>query len=169
MNRSLGYAGVGVVLFGMALVASPIALIGREVLDIEQIAGFLIAPVGLVVVMIAAASFDPEKTTVQGTLGGPAAMAAARREAGELPPAAPLLANPRAPVHCRYCRTIITYDLVRCPRCARDRSCRGCGRPLALREEQAACPGCSRAEFFCNCARQSSAPRSRALGPARYS
>lgn len=150
MNRSLAYVGVGLILFGACLIAFPIAVTGREVLDLEQTVGLLVAPVGLVVVMIAAASFDPERTTVRAAFGGtdepPEAHPPAAGVAAHL-----MLTNPKAPVHCRFCRTVITYDLARCPRCARDRPCRACGHALIEVEDRATCPSCSRPELLCNC------------------
>lgn len=153
MNRSIGYAGVAVILLGLALVASPIALTGQEQFTIEQESGLLIAPVGLVVVWLGAVAPDPRRTTVVGAFGNP-------DEAIGRPELVPKdwsadsrTANPRAPVHCRYCRTIITYELSQCPRCARPRECRGCGRPLGMVLERATCPRCARPEAFCNCAR----------------
>jgi hypothetical protein len=165
MNRSLGWIGVGVMLAGLALVASPVALYGRELLDPEQIAGFLIAPVGLFVVMLAAAAVDPRRTTITGTFGNP----------DELPPAAastraPVrarLRNPNEAVHCRHCRSVVTADLSRCPRCARARDCRSCGRPLGQVLDRPTCPTCARAEAFCNCAVLARAPTPRSRGRGR--
>ena len=163
MNRSLAYVGVGVILAGIALVASPIVLTGKMTIDPVPLAGMVIAPLGLVVVGIAAAQFDPRLTTVHGTFGqdepaipepapAPGVVAAARP------------ANPKAPVRCPNCRTVMTYDLARCPRCAEDRPCRGCGRPLTTVEDQATCPGCTRAELFCNCSQYGVASRKIGVG-----
>ena len=150
MNRSIAYVGVGVILAGFALVAFPIVWTGHEVFDIEQLAGFLVAPVGLVVVLIGAVSHDPNRTTVGGTFGNPDE---AVRPTGTRPaaPTRDLSYNPKEPVDCRFCRSVITYDLVNCPRCARARDCRSCGRPLGLVLERPTCPTCARAEVFCNC------------------
>ncbi len=161
MNRSLGWVGVGVLLAGLALVALPVALYGREVLDPEQLAGFLIAPVGLFVVMLAAAAVDPRRTTITGTFGNPDEPAPS---SGPTPrPPRARLRYPNEAVHCRFCRAVITADLSRCPRCARARECRGCGRPLGQVLERPTCPTCARAEAFCNCAAlaRSAAPRVR--------
>ena len=149
MNRSIAWIGIGLILAGIGLVASPIAITGREFLDDEQIVGFLLAPVGLFVVLIAAVSVDPTTTTVPGTFGNPDETV---RE-----PAAAALASPRprshpgATVYCRFCRAVITPDLARCPRCARARDCRTCGRPLGQVLDRPTCPRCARAETFCNC------------------
>lgn len=149
MNRAIAGVGIGVILAGIALVAFPIVVTGRELLDPEQMAGFLVAPVGLFVVLIAAVSVDPRRTTIVGTFGNP------DEPAPRIPLATPAAArsrsNPNAPVYCRYCRTVITADLARCPRCSRARDCRTCGRPLGLVLERPTCPTCARAEPFCGC------------------
>jgi len=151
MNRSIARVGVVVIVAGLGLVAFPIVVSGHESLDLEQILGFLLAPFGLFVVMIAAASVDPERTTVSGTFGNP--------DEAPRPPAAGAeqisrarYLNPNEPVHCRVCRAVITADLSRCPRCSRARECRTCGRPLGLVLDRPTCPTCARAEPFCNCA-----------------
>lgn len=137
-------------LVGIGAVASPIVLTGHETLSLVALAGLILAPVGLVVIAIAAASFDPKRTTVHGTFGGEEATET--RAHGPSPQAAnPYLANPRAPVRCLNCRTMVTYDLARCPRCAEDRPCRACGRPLTMVDDQVTCPNCRRPEVFCNC------------------
>jgi len=148
MNRSIAFVGVGVILAGIGLVAFPIVVTGREQLDLEQIAGFLVAPLGLVVVLIGAVSVDPNKTTIAGTFGNPDEAVRPVAPAGA--PARPRF-NPREPVYCRFCRTIITADLSRCPRCSRARECRNCGRPLGQVLERPTCPTCARAEPFCSC------------------
>jgi hypothetical protein len=152
MNRSIAYCGVALIVLGFILVAYPIVVTGVEQLDMEQEAGFLLAPVGLVVVMLGALALDPARTTVAGTFGNPetAQMRTAAMPAVE--PRARRLFNPHEPVDCRYCRTVITPDLAQCPRCARARDCRNCGRPLGLVNDRPTCPTCARAEMFCNCA-----------------
>jgi hypothetical protein len=162
MNRSLAYVGVGVILAGIALVASPIVLTGRMTLGVAPIAGFIIAPLGLFVIGFAAASFDPRRTTVR-TFGQDEPPP--RPE----PPEELVVAqfrpvNPKAPVRCPNCRTVMTYDLSRCPRCAEDRPCRACARPLASVDDQAVCPGCTRQELFCNCSPSGIAMRKIGVG-----
>jgi len=150
MNRSIAFVGVAVILAGIGLVAFPIVVGGREQLDPEQVAGFLVAPIGLFVVLIAAVSVDPYRTTVLGTFGNPDE---APRPAVS-PGAAPerlRYPNPNEPVHCRACRAMIAADLARCPRCARPRECRSCRRPLGQVLERPTCPTCARPEPFCNC------------------
>ncbi|MGD0250654.1 MAG: hypothetical protein ABSB97_07215 [Thermoplasmata archaeon] len=159
MNRSIILLGVVVILAGFALVASPIAITGAEQFDLAQEAGIFLAPVGLLVVMIGAVQANPELTTVGGTFGNPDL--APRRPSGERPtePTRPALGfNPKTPVDCHYCRTVIPYDLAICPRCARPRECRGCGWPLGVAEDRTDCPGCHRIEAFCNCPHRSRAP-----------
>lgn len=160
MNRSIAWVGVGVVLIGIGLVAFPIVVTGHELLDPEQIVGFLLAPLGLFVVLIAAVSVDPYQTTVSGAFGNP--------EEAPRPPAAPetspsrsRYANPNAPVYCRLCHAVITADLAYCPRCARPRECRNCRRPLGQVLDRPTCPACGRAEPFCNCPQLFRAPTPR--------
>jgi len=151
MNRSIAYCGVGLIILGFILVAYPIVVTGAEQLDLEQEMGFLVAPVGLVVVMLGALALDPARTTVGGAFGNPESAQLRTAGASTLEPRARRLFNPHEPVNCRYCRTIITPDLAQCPRCARARDCRGCGRPLGLVNDRPTCPTCARAEPFCNC------------------
>jgi hypothetical protein len=148
MNRSIAWVGVGVILAGLGLVAFPIVTSGAEQLDVEQILGFLVAPLGLFVVLIAATSVDPTRTTIAGTFGNPD-----EPEPGDGTTAS--ATHPRTSfavaVYCRYCRTVITADLARCPRCSRARDCRNCGRPLGQILERPTCPTCARAEATCDC------------------
>lgn len=166
MNRSIAWVGIVVCLAGLGMVAFPIVVAGRETLDPEQIAGFLVAPIGLFVVLIAAVSVDPYRTTVSGAFGnpdeGPVAPEAERR-----PTSGVRFANPHDPVYCRYCRAVITADLASCPRCARARECRGCRRPLGQVLDRPTCPTCARAEPFCNCSRLSATPTGRFGRPGR--
>jgi len=153
MNRSIAYCGVAVILFGFAMVAFPIVVTGAEQLDLEQEVGFLLAPVGLVVVMLGALALDPSRTTVGGAFGNPE-RALERPSAGaSLDSRERRLFNPHEPVNCRFCGSVITPDLAQCPRCARARDCRNCGRPLGLVMNRATCPTCARVEGFCNCPR----------------
>ena len=146
--------GVTVIDLGFAHVAFPIVVTGSELFDVEQEVGLLVAPIGLLVVLIGAVQVNPERTTVGGTFGNPEEIARLRSRswAPTAPPPA-VRWNPNEPVHCRFCRTVIAPDLARCPRCARARECRSCGRPLGLVLDRATCPFCGRAEAFCNCPR----------------
>jgi hypothetical protein len=153
MNRDIAGIGVVFILLGFGLVAYPIVVFGGEQLDLEQEIGFLVAPLGLVVVMLGALAHDPERTTVGGAFGNPE-LAARRPDRGAHPtlePRANRVFNPHEPVNCRYCRTVIAADLALCPRCARPRECRNCGRPLGIVMDRPTCPACARAEPFCNC------------------
>jgi hypothetical protein len=152
MNRSIALCGVALVVFGIALVAYPIAVTHAEQLDIEQEAGFLLAPLGLVIVMLGALALDPSRTTVGGAFGNPESDRARIGKPPALEPRALRVFNPHEPVNCRYCRTMITPDLAQCPRCARPRECRSCGRPLEVVNDRVTCPGCTRPEGLCNCA-----------------
>lgn len=162
MNRSIAYCGVALIVFGFAMVAYPIVLTGAERLDIEQELGFLLAPVGLVVVMLGALALDPARTTVGGAFGNPERELERTGRGAPEATRARALFNPHEPVNCRYCRTVITSDLAQCPRCARARDCRNCGRPLGLVNDRVTCPTCARVEGFCNCpklVRPTPAPR----------
>lgn len=149
MNRSIAGVGIGIIVAGIALVAFPIVVLGREQLDPEQLAGFLVAPVGLFVVLIAAVSVDPRRTTIVGTFGNPDERPPAPAEPEWL--GARPRSSPNEPVYCRFCRAVITADLARCPRCSRARDCRNCGRPLGFVLERPTCPTCAQAEMFCSC------------------
>lgn len=161
MNRSITFVGVAVLLAGFALVASPIVLYGHEVFDLFQEAGIFLAPIGLLVVLIGAVQVNPMTTTVAGTFGNPDL--APRRPGLERPVEPARTArgfSPKAPVECRQCRTFIPYDLAYCPRCARPRECRACGRTLGVADDRTDCPGCHRVEAYCSC------PRLVRAGPA---
>jgi RNA polymerase subunit RPABC4/transcription elongation factor Spt4 len=168
MNRSIVLVGVGIIVAGFALVASPIVLTGSEQFDVEQEAGIFLSPVGLLVVLIGAVQVNPQLTTVGGTFGNPEANPQRATPTRTPDAARPTRGfSPREPVHCRYCRTVIAYDLAFCPRCARPRECRGCGRLLGVTENRTDCPGCHREEAFCNCPRLARAPSTVSVGPSR--
>jgi hypothetical protein len=159
MNRSIALCGIVLIALGLALIAYPIATTGSEGLDLELEMGLLVAPLGLVIVMLGALAPDPSRTTVGGTFGNPDT--AFERAAGRVPalePRALRVFNPHEPVNCRYCRTVIAADLAICPRCARPRECRSCGRPLGVVNDHVTCPGCSRSEALCNCPSLARAP-----------
>jgi hypothetical protein len=154
MNRSIVFIGVGIFVLGLALISSPIALTGQEQFDLAQESGlFFIAP-AMAFLLVGAISDDPRVTTIGGALGN--------REFDRKPeevdrPAAPVRPtlgyNPREPVRCRQCSSIIAFDLAQCPRCARPRECRGCDRPVGIVLDRVTCPTCAREEPFCNCPR----------------
>jgi len=164
MNRSIALCGIVLIGFGFALVAYPIAVLGSEHLDLEQEVGFLAAPLGLVIVMLGALAPDPSRTTVGGTFGNPEADLHRTNRPTSVEPRAMHVYNPHEPVNCRFCRTMISADLALCPRCARPRECRTCGRPLGIVADRVTCPGCTRSEGLCNCPALARAP-----APARPS
>jgi len=151
MNRSIAWFGVVLIVGGFALIAWPIAVSGAEHLDLEQELGFLVLPVGLVVVMLAALSLDPSRTTVGGAFGNPETAQQRSPRGAPVDSRTTRVFNPHEPVNCRQCRTLISPDLALCPRCARPRECRGCGRPLGIANDRVSCPGCARTEALCNC------------------
>ncbi len=154
MNRSITWVGVVIILAGIALTAFPIVVTGAEQLDLEQEAGLLLAPIGLLVVLIGAVQPNPERTTIRGTFGNPDENFLRHSAAGAAERPRPVLRlNPREAVECRHCRTVISFDLAQCPRCARSRDCRVCGRPLEMMGDRTDCPSCHRVEAFCNCPR----------------
>ncbi|MGC2359669.1 MAG: hypothetical protein WA691_05115 [Thermoplasmata archaeon] len=152
MNRSIVFIGVGIFVVGLALISFPIAVTGQEQFDLEQESGlFFIAP-AMAFLLVGAISDDPRVTTIGGTLGNPEfdrKPDAVDRPAAHVRSA--LGYNPREPVRCRHCSTIISFDLAQCPRCARPRECRGCGRPVGIVLDRVTCPSCAREEPFCNC------------------
>jgi hypothetical protein len=151
VNRAVVYIGLAVALAGVGLIAFPIVVTGSEQFDVEQEAGLLVGPIGLVVIGLGGVSPDPARTTIGGLFGNPEEEQERGSPPAEPDPRARRLWNPLEPVDCRYCRTVITADLARCPRCSRARDCRCCGRPLGLVLERATCPRCARAEGRCNC------------------
>jgi hypothetical protein len=168
MNRSITRVGVAVILGGLALVASPIALTGAEQFNFEQAAGIFITPIGLLVVLIGAVQPNPERTTVGGTFGNPEVDRERPTKSRSVEPTRAYLGfNPREPVHCRYCRTLIAFDLALCPRCGRPRECRRCGRPLEIVGDRTDCPGCHRAEALCDCARVARGTPEATVAPSR--
>jgi hypothetical protein len=159
MNRSIVGVGGGILVLAFVLLSFPIAFTGQEQFDLEQEAGlYFIAP-ALAVILIGAISDDPRVTTIGGAFGNPD-MPSPRAETRRGPGAAarPLTYHPNEAVPCRFCPTIIAPDLAQCPRCARARACRSCGRPLGIVLERATCPACARPEPFCSCPRLPTRP-----------
>jgi hypothetical protein len=168
MNRSVVGVGIVLILFGFGLVAYPIIFTGVERFDLEQELGIYVVPVGLLIVLLGAMGHNPEATTVGGAFGNPDADV--MRGAGRGPPAPPrpsLRYSPKEPVACKYCRTNIAWDMAVCPRCARPRECRTCGRSLGFVLDRPTCPTCARAEVFCNCPALVRPPRPTPVGPRR--
>ena len=153
MNRSVTLVGVAIFLFTVVLVAFPIAFTGHEVFDLEQEAGLVGIPIGLLIVLFGAASADPRVTTVGGAFGNPDENVVRRQLGPNSAGRARFLPGPREAVNCRYCYTAIPSSAAVCPRCARPRECRSCGRPLAFIGAAIRCPQCRRDEVYCNCPR----------------
>ncbi len=138
MNRTIILLGVGILLTGFALMSYPIAVTGQEQFDLEQEAGLYFLPPALAVLLIGSISDDPRVTTIGGAFGNPDAESP--RPSGQgasTRPRSELTYHPKEPVACRYCSTVIAPDLAQCPRCARARECRSCGRPLGVVLERA--------------------------------
>ena len=151
MNRTTIGMGCAILLVGIALIAYPIAVTGQEQFDLVQEIGlFFLAP-AIGVVVIGAISDDPRSTTVGGTFGNPDVALTRRPTKAPLPTRTGLPYHPKEPVRCRFCGAIITADLSQCPRCARPRECRTCGRPLGTVLNRVTCPLCARPEALCNC------------------
>lgn len=153
MNRSIILVGVGILLVGFALMSFPIAVTGHEQFDLEQEAGLYFLPPAMAVLLIGSISDDPRVTTIGGAFGNPDAEPRPSGRVVATPFRTGLTYHPKEPVACRYCSTIIASDLSQCPRCARARDCRSCGRPLGVVLERVTCPECARPEAFCNCPR----------------
>lgn len=151
MNRTILGMGIGILLVGFILIGYPIAVTGQEQFDLFQEIGlFFLAP-AFGVMLIGAISDDPRVTTIGGAFGNPEVDLTRRPAKPAGPTRTGLPYHPNEPVRCRFCGAIITADLSQCPRCARARECRTCGRPLGTVLERPTCPLCARTEALCNC------------------
>jgi hypothetical protein len=156
MNRSLALAGLVLVLVSILAVSIPFLVTSSFHVDYELYGAGLLFLVGLVILLRGALAPDPAVTTVGGFLGNPVIDQARRaeREMERVSPAHIRYApNPREPVNCRYCYTTIPWNLVDCPRCARPRQCRNCGKRLYFLAGAVRCAPCVRDEAYCNCPR----------------
>jgi len=152
MNRRIALAGLFQLLVALALIISPIALYGSLRVTLELEIGLLMLPLGFTTVFWGSASPDPEITTIGGVFGNPVENELRRLEARRASVAHVRYASsPKEPVHCRQCYTLIAWDSAECPRCARRRECRGCGRSLFYLSGAVRCLPCVRDEVFCNC------------------
>jgi len=140
------------VLLGIAFIASPEALNGAETVTPLLEIGIFVLPVGLTTVLWGASSPDPRLTTVRGVFGNPDEALLSRMLEGT-PRSIDVryLPNPREPVNCRHCYTLIPWNVAECPRCARRRDCRACGKSLYFVTGAVRCLPCVRDETFCNC------------------
>lgn len=156
MNRSLALVGLILVVVSILLVSIPFLVTSAfQVNDALYATGFLFL-VGLVILFQAATSPDPAVTTVGGILGNPVVDQARKAEEavmGTPPRHVRYAPGPREPANCRYCYTLIPWNILNCPRCARPRHCRGCGKQLYFLAGAVRCGPCVRDESQCNCPR----------------
>ncbi|MCI4353312.1 MAG: hypothetical protein L3K14_08035 [Thermoplasmata archaeon] len=156
MHRSLALVGVVLVIGAILAVAIPF-LVTSAFLDGDAFYGAgLVFLLGVVLLLRGATAPDPTVTTVGGFLGNPVVDESRRAEEALLSPAARHVRyapGPREPVNCRHCYTIIPWDVVDCPRCARPRECRSCGKRLYFLAGAVRCAPCVRDETYCNCPR----------------
>jgi hypothetical protein len=156
MNRTLALVGTVLVIISLLSISIPFLVTSAfKVSDAAYAAGLLFL-VGLVVLYQAATAVDPSVTTVGGILGNPIIDESRRaEEAVTNVPLSPVryTVGPKEPVNCRYCYTAIPWDVANCPRCARPRHCRSCGKPLFYLAGGVRCGPCVRDESQCNCPR----------------
>jgi hypothetical protein len=150
MNREMvGVASV-LILVAVGLLSFPLWALGSEQFDLEQELGILFLPITLGILLVGLTALDPRSTTVGGAFGN-AEFDPARPKAPAPASRFRLGYDPREEVNCRFCRTIVTAELSRCPRCGRARPCRSCARPLGSVLDRPTCPRCALAEALCNC------------------
>jgi hypothetical protein len=156
MNRSLALVGVVLVVVSILLISIPFLVTSAfQVNDVLYATG-LVFLVGLVILYQAATAPDPTVTTVGGLLGNP--IVDESRKAEEAVTNVPLshvryAPGPKEPVNCRFCYTVIPWNILNCPRCGRARQCRNCGKPLFFLAGGVRCGPCVRDEAQCNCPR----------------
>ncbi|MFZ0830185.1 MAG: hypothetical protein WCB18_05605 [Thermoplasmata archaeon] len=162
MNRSLALVGLVLVIVGILLVSIPFLVTSGFQVGYEFYGAGVLFLVGLVILFQAAIASDPHVTTVGGLLGNPIVDESRKAEEAvtNLPATRVRYApGPKEPVNCRYCYTAIPWNVLDCPRCARPRHCRNCGKQLYLLAGAVRCAPCVRDETFCNC------PRVKPSGP----
>jgi hypothetical protein len=155
MNRTVAYAGLVLVIAALLAVAIPFLMSGSFQVTVWIYLAGLVFLIGLVALLRGATSPDPGVTTVSGFLGNPIATETRRMSQTGVGAFAGgrVGLDPREPIHCRFCYTLIALDVLDCPRCGRRRICRICQRPLAFAGAQIRCASCGRDEVYCNCAR----------------
>lgn len=163
MNRTITLLGLFVLLVGIGLIASPEVLSGLETVTPLLEVGVFVLPVGLSIILWGASSPDPRATTVAGVFGNPEENILRRSSLGSTRNFdVRYLPGPRESVNCRHCYTLIPWDVAECPRCARRRECRACGRPLFYLSGAVRCLPCVRAETYCVCPKLHVSPVGRA-------
>jgi hypothetical protein len=156
MNRSLALVGVVLVIVSILLVSIPFLVTSTfQVNDVLYATGLLFL-IGLVILIQAATAPDPRVTTVGGLLGNPIIDEARKAEQAII--GVPVrqvryALGPKEPVNCRFCYTLIPWNVLNCPRCARSRQCRNCGKQLYFLAGAVRCAPCVRDESQCNCPR----------------
>lgn len=133
MNRSLALVGLVLVIVGILLVSIPFLVTSGFQVGYEFYGAGVLFLVGLVILFQAAIASDPHVTTVGGLLGNPIVDESRKAEEAvtNLPATRVRYApGPKEPVNCRYCYTAIPWNVLDCPRCARPRHCRNCGKQL---------------------------------------
>jgi len=156
MNRSLALVGLVLVIVAILVVSIPFLVTSTFQVGYELYVAALMFLVGLAILIRGATAPDPAVTTVGGFLGNPVIDEARRAE--EAVTNVPLshiryAPGPREPVNCRHCYTAIPWNIVDCPRCARPRQCRNCGKRLYFLAGAVRCAPCVRDETYCNCPR----------------
>jgi hypothetical protein len=156
MNRSLALVGVVLVIVSVLLISIPFLVTSTfQVNDIVYVTGLLFL-IGLVILYQGATAADPSLTTVGGLLGNPIVDESRKaEEAATRVPVSPVryALGPKEPVNCRFCYTVVPWNVLNCPRCGRPRQCRTCGKPLFYLAGGVRCAPCVRDESQCNCPR----------------
>lgn len=166
MNRSILGLGVVVLLLGLALLVSPIALGGAWSLTFVAELGLFSMPVGVAIVLLGGVAPDPRITTVSGIFGNPVENEMRERHRRAAPaPHRSLGRSPREPIHCRQCYTLVPWDVEICPRCGLPRDCHVCGRPVGGGGGPILCVACGKPEPFCSCS--PARPARPSTGPGR--
>jgi hypothetical protein len=152
MNRRITLVGLLVLLVGIALMISPIAIYGALRIDLDFEIGVMGLPIAISIFLLGASAPDPTVTTVSGVFGNPDENFL--RKVERRPAFDERLRyepSPKESTNCRQCYTAIPWNVAECSRCGRRRSCRGCGRPLFLLAGAVRCAPCVRDEVYCNC------------------
>jgi hypothetical protein len=164
MNRRITLVGVLVLLIGISLMISPVAIYGVLRIDLEFELGIFTLPIAISIFLLGASAPDPSVTTVTGVFGNPDENFL--RKVERRPAFDERLRyepSPKESTNCVHCYTAIPWNIAECPRCGRRRACRGCSRPLFLLAGAVRCAPCVRDEVYCNCPKLK---KPAAVGPA---